>query len=66
MLKYRFHIIFRTHFVMCVYTKCAKIEKKMGILLYNLNLITNRIQQYSDPLDEQIRYKLQVQYQILD
>ena len=54
------------HFVMCVHTKCATIQKKMGILLDDLNLIANRIQEYSDPLDKQIRYELQVQYQILE
>ena len=41
-------------------------NNKVEILLEDLDLIGGRILQYSYPLDEQIRYELQVQYQILD
>ena len=51
---------------MCVHTKCMTIQKRMEILLEDLNLIAKRIQQYSDPLDEQIKYESQVKYQILN
>ena len=41
-------------------------EKRMEILLEDLDLIENRILYYSDPLDEQIRLELQEKYRILD
>ena len=41
-------------------------NNKVEILLEDLDLIGGRILQYSDPLDEQIRYELQVQYQIIE
>ena len=41
-------------------------DKRMEILLEDLDLIENRIFYYSDPLDEQIRRELQVKYRILD
>lgn len=41
-------------------------EKRMEILLEDLDLIENRILYYSDPLDEQIRYELQVQYEMIE
>ena len=41
-------------------------DKRMEILLEDLDLIENRILYYSDPLDEQIRLELQEKYRILD
>ena len=41
-------------------------QKRKEILLEDLDLIGGRILQYSDPLDEQIRYELQVQYQMIE
>ena len=41
-------------------------NNKVEILYEDLDLIANRIQQYSDPLDERIRRELQVQYQMID
>ena len=37
-------------------------NNKVEILYEDLDLIANRIKQYSDPLDERIRRELQVQY----
>ena len=41
-------------------------NNKVEILLEDLDLIANRIKQYSDPLDERIRRELQVQYQMIE
>ena len=41
-------------------------NNKVEILYEDLDLIANRIQQYSDPLDERIRRELQVQYQMIE
>ena len=41
-------------------------DKRMEILLEDLDLIENRIFYYSDPLDEPIRRELQEKYRILD
>ena len=41
-------------------------QKRIEILLEDLELIGNRILYYSDPLDEQIRYELQVQYEMIE
>jgi len=41
-------------------------DKRMEILLEDLDLIGGRILQYSDPLDEPIRRELQEKYRILD
>ena len=41
-------------------------NNKVEILYEDLDLIANRIKQYSDPLDERIRRELQVQYQMIE
>ena len=41
-------------------------HKRKEILQEDLDLIGERILQYSDPLDERIRRDLQVQYQMIE